>query len=244
MDGQRSLWIVRHSWLPLVTGRAGRAVAGTLAVVHADLVSALNPLSAQSWISAFGTFGIGLVLFLETGTIVIGIFLPGDSLLFTAGLLCTTSSGSTIHLSLPWVILSAAVGAIAGAQTGFLIGRHGGRPLLARYDSPRIQDGVVRSNEFLDRYGPGKALVLARFVPVIRTILNPLVGVLHLPGPVFTRWNVVGGLLWTIGVTMAGYLLGSSIHNIDHYLLPIILLIIIVSLIPVVLEIRRGRRAN
>ena len=103
---------------------------------------------------------------------------------------------------------------------------------------------MARAEEILERYGQGKAIVLARFIPVVRTVLNPLAGVLEVPARTFLLWQTVGGLVWSIGVTMAGYALGSSIPNIDKYLLPIIALIVVVSLIPLGLELLRTRRES
>jgi membrane-associated protein len=207
------------------------------------MIHALNPLSATSLLSSLGTFGVFLVLFVETGLLV-GFFLPGDSLLFTAGLLCTTSTTAAIHLSLPWVMLAAAAGAISGAQVGYLIGRHGGRPLLARSKNERLQQGAARGEELLARYGHGRAVVLARFVPIVRTVLNPLAGALGIPIRVFTLWQVVGGLLWAVGLSLAGYALGSSIPNVDRYLLPIVAVIVVLSLLPLFMEARRSRRES
>ncbi|RZS89851.1 membrane-associated protein [Motilibacter rhizosphaerae] len=205
------------------------------------MTSALNPLDAQSLLSSFGAIGVFVVLFAETG-LLIGFFLPGDSLLFTAGLLCTASSTSSVHLSLPAVLVAAAAGALLGAQTGYVIGRTAGEALLDRPDRPRLQHAVARARTTLDRYGVAKAVVLARFIPLVRTVLNPLAGTVRVPVGVFTLWQAVGGLLWSCGVTLAGYELGSRIPSIDRYLLPVIGLIIAVSLIPVALEARRARR--
>jgi membrane-associated protein len=203
---------------------------------------AVNVLDPTSLLSTFGTFGIFAVLFAETGLLV-GFFLPGDSLLFTAGLLTTTTS-STVHFSLPYVLLAAAAGALAGAQVGYLIGRRGGPALLARSKNAKLQQAAARSTEFLARYGHGKAIVLARFVPLVRTVLNPLAGALEVPARVFTLWQVVGGLAWTLGITIAGHVLGASIPGIDQYLLPIIAVVVVISLIPVALEIRRARKES
>jgi len=204
---------------------------------------ALNPLDPHSLLSAFGALGVFLVLFAETG-LLIGFFLPGDSLLFTAGLLCTTSATSTLHLSLPTVLFAAAAGALLGAHVGYLIGKRAGPRLLDAPDRPRLQAGVVRSREALERYGTGKAIMLARFIPLVRTVLNPMAGTIGVPLRVFTLWQVVGGLIWSLGVTLAGYALGSRIPSIDKYLLPIIAVIIAVSLIPVALEVRRSRNRS
>ena len=206
-------------------------------------VLALNPLDPHSLLATFGPLGVAVVLFAETG-LLIGFFLPGDSLLFTAGLLCATTAGSTLHLSLPWVLVAAAAGALLGAQTGYLIGRRAGPPLLDRPGRPRLHAATARAKATLENYGVGKAVVLARFIPVVRTVLNPLAGALRVPVRAFTLWQVVGGLVWSLGVTLAGYLLGSHIPGIDTYLLPIIAVIVIISLIPLVREARRNLREN
>jgi membrane-associated protein len=206
-------------------------------------VLALNPLDSTSLLTSLGALGVFLVLFAETG-LLIGFFLPGDSLLFTAGLLCTTTSTNAIHLSLPVVLLAAAAGALLGAQVGYWIGQRGGRPLLARSRSKHLTSAAARAEELLARYGYGKAIVLARFIPVVRTILNPMAGALDVPAAVFTRWQVIGGLAWSLGITLAGYALGSSIPSIDEYLLPIIALIVVVSLTPIALELRRNRHRD
>lgn len=204
-------------------------------------VLAFNPLSADGYLSSLGAFGVFLVLFAETGLLV-GFFLPGDSLLFTAGLLCTTRSSGSVHLNLAEVLITAAAGALLGAQAGYWIGKRGGRALLARSGNRHLQRGVVRAEEILTRYGQGKAIVLARFIPVVRTVLNPLAGILEVPARTFLVWQAIGGLIWSIGVTLAGYALGSSIPNIDKYLLPVIALIVVLSLIPLALELLRARR--
>ncbi|WP_410623686.1 DedA family protein [Amycolatopsis sp. cmx-8-4] len=201
----------------------------------------MNPLSATSWLSSLGAAGVFLVLFAETG-LLIGFFLPGDSLLFTAGLFCTTSATAAVHLSLPLVLIASVAGALLGAQTGFLIGRRGGRALLARTRNRHLHRGLTRAEELFGRYGHAKAIVLARFIPVVRTVLNPLAGILAVPARTFAVWQVLGGLLWSIGITLAGYVLGSSIPGIDQYLLPIIALVVIVSLIPLGLELLRNRK--
>ncbi|HEV2637804.1 MAG TPA: DedA family protein [Actinocrinis sp.] len=212
-------------------------------------VLALNPLSASSWLTSFGAIGVFLVLFAETG-LLIGFFLPGDSLLFTAGLLCATTSTttaasatSTVHLSLPSVLIAAAAGALLGAQTGYWLGRRAGRGLLTGARNSHLKRGIDRAEQILARYGHGKAIVLARFIPVVRTVLNPLAGALDVPPRTFTLWQTIGGLAWSLGVTLAGYALGSSIPNIDTYLLPIIALIVLLSLTPLALELLRSRRS-
>ncbi|MFC8519186.1 DedA family protein [Streptomyces sp. NPDC057257] len=211
-----------------------------MAAAQFAVAQAVNVLDARSLLSAYGALGIAVVLFAETGLLV-GFFLPGDSLLFTAGLLCADGAGGSVHLSLPQVLVAAAVGALAGAQFGYWAGRRGGRALLARSRARRLHEGAARAEELLTRYGHAKAVVLARFVPVVRTVLNPLAGALDVPPRVFTVWQLTGGLLWTTGLTLGGYALGSSIPNVDHYLLPVVALIVLVSLTPLALEARRTR---
>ncbi|MBF9070220.1 DedA family protein [Streptacidiphilus fuscans] len=203
---------------------------------------AVNLLDANSVLAAFGALGIAVILFAETGLLV-GFFLPGDSLLFTAGLLCTTTKNG-VHLNLPSVLVCAIAGSLIGAQVGYLIGRKGGKSLLARSKNKHLQKGAERAEEILAKYGYAKAIVLARFIPVVRTVLNPMAGALNVPVKTFTVWQVVGGLLWSIGVTLAGYALGSSIPNIDNYLLPIIAVIVVLSLIPIALELLRARKSS
>ncbi|MFE2269941.1 DedA family protein [Streptomyces lavendulae] len=209
----------------------------------ASAALAVNLLDAHSLLATFGVIGIGVVMFAETGLLV-GFFLPGDSLLFTAGLLCAGTADKGAHLSLPGVLAAAVIGALAGAQCGYLIGRGAGPALLARGRSRKLHEGAARAEELLAKYGHAKAIVLARFVPVVRTVLNPLAGVLNIPARVFTVWQVAGGLLWTVGLVLAGYVLGSSIPNVDTYLLPIVGLIVAISLLPVAIEFLRSRRSG
>ncbi|MFJ2780552.1 MULTISPECIES: DedA family protein [unclassified Kitasatospora] len=204
---------------------------------------AVNLLDASSLLAAFGALGIAVVLFAETGLLV-GFFLPGDSLLFTAGLLCVPGATKGPQLELYQVLPAALIGALAGAQVGYVIGRRGGRALLRRSRRQSLQQGVERAEELLTKYGYGKAIVLARFIPVVRTVLNPLCGVLEVPVRSFTFWQVTGGAVWTVGVVLAGYALGSSVPSIDRYLLPIIGLVVVVSVIPIVLELFRARTAR
>jgi membrane-associated protein len=203
---------------------------------------ALNPLSSTSLLASLGALGVFFVLFAETG-LLIGFFLPGDSLLFTAGLLCAGSATSKVHLSLPLVLLAATGGALLGAQTGFIVGRKGGRPLLERTRRRSLRKGAERSAVLLSRYGYGKAIVLARFIPFVRTVLNPMAGALGVPTRTFTIWQVAGGLTWSVGVTMLGYGLGSTIGSVDKYLLPIIAVIVLLSLLPLGFEFVRHKRA-
>jgi membrane-associated protein len=202
-------------------------------------LAAVNILDARSLITAFGVAGIGVVLFAETGLLV-GFFLPGDSLLFTAGLL--SSSAVAQPLPLPLVLVASVLGALLGAQVGYLIGRRAGPALTDRARRPKVAAAMTRSRQLLDRYGYGRAIVLARFVPVVRTVLNPVAGALGVPLRVFTLWQVVGGAVWAVGLVVAGFLLGGSVPGVDQYLLPVIALVVVVSLLPLGVELIRSRR--
>jgi membrane-associated protein len=194
-------------------------------------------LDPQSLLTQLGPWAVLLVMFAETG-LLIGIFLPGDSLLFTAGLLTATG----VHLSLPLTLVFAPLGALVGAQVGYLIGRKLGPTIMER---PRLRRPAERAREHLESYGVGRAVVLARFIPGVRTVMNPLAGALRVDAKVFTRWQVAGGCVWTVALVLAGHLLGSQVPGIDKYLLPAIGGIVVVSLVPVGIELlrQRSRRA-
>ncbi len=201
---------------------------------------ALNPLDAHSLLQSFGAIGVLVVLFAETG-LLIGFFLPGDSLLVTAGLLAALPASDRFHQNIVAILACAAIGAVVGGQTGYEIGRKAGPRLLARQKNRRLRAAADRASEFLENYGHGRALVLARFIPLVRTVMNPMAGAVRVPPRTFALWNLVGGLLWSLGIVLAGYVLGNSVSGIDHYLLPIIAVIIVLSLVPIVLEARRQR---
>jgi membrane-associated protein len=204
---------------------------------------AVNVLDATSLLSSFGAIGIAVVMFAETG-LLIGFFLPGDSLLFTAGLLSVSGASGVVHLSLWQVLIAAVAGALLGAQTGYVIGRRGGPALLARSRNRKLHEGAARSAELLERYGHAKAIVLGRFIPIVRTVLNPLAGALNVPARTFAIWQVAGGTVWAVGLVLGGYALGSSIPHVDTYLLPMVALIVVASLAPLALEWRRSRRKS
>jgi len=204
---------------------------------------AVNWLSARSLIDAFSTAGVIAIIFAETG-LLIGIFLPGDSLLVTAGIAAGGHLGS-IHLNLAALLIGCPIAAIAGSQLGYWIGRRSG-PLLFRREDARFfkTEYVERTSGHLDRFGAAKAIFLARFVPIVRTVLSPMAGVVRLPVGVFTLWNIVSGLVWTLSVLLIGYGVGKSVHNIDRYVLPVVAIVIVVSFIPIARELLRARRSR
>ncbi|WP_432491181.1 DedA family protein [Kineococcus gypseus] len=198
-------------------------------------------LDPEALLASAGAFGVFAVLFAETGLLV-GFFLPGDSLLLTAGLLAATPAGSGAHLPLGAVLAGAAAGALLGAQTGYLIGRRAGPALLERPGHPRRSAGVQRARAVLQRYGYRRAVVLARFVPVVRTLMNPLAGTLGMPVAAFTVWQVVGGLVWSTGLVLLGHLLGSRVPGLEGYLLPLVGVFVLITLVPVLVQVLRSSR--
>jgi membrane-associated protein len=207
-------------------------------------VIAVNPMDSDSVLATFGAIGVLVVIFAESGLLVVGFFLPGDTLLFPAGVLCAASADQAARLVLWQVLLCAAVGAVVGGQVGFLIGRHGGRALLARTRKRRVRDTAARAEKLLARYGYGKALVIGRFVPMVRTVLHPAAGALGVPTRTFTIWQIVGGLLWTQSLVLAGFALGESVPDIDDYLLPLVAFVVVISLLPLLPLLTEARRAK
>ncbi len=197
------------------------------------------PGDLESTLQTVGLIGLLAIVFAESG-LLIGFFLPGDSLLFTAGLL--SSQG---HLApLPVILVGCFLAAVAGDQVGYAFGARVGPSLFRRPDS-RIfkQEYVDKARAYFERHG-SKTIVLARFVPIVRTFAPILAGVGSMQYRTFVTFNVLGGLLWAVGVTSLGYILGESIPDIDKYLLPIIALIVLLSVLPVAIEILRNRRST
>jgi membrane-associated protein len=199
----------------------------------------LDPKHIIDSLSPYGEIGLWLIIFAETG-LLIGFFLPGDSLLFTAGLLASQG-----HLDIALVVIGCFVAAFIGSEVGYTIGARLGPRLFRRPDSRFFkQEYVERTKAFFDRHGP-KTIVLARFVPIVRTFTPVMAGVGTMRRRTFSLYNVIGALLWTVGITMLGYALASTIgDSVDNYLLPLVALIILVSFIPPFLEWRRAKRAR
>ena len=196
----------------------------------------LDAIDPQKLLATFGALGLFAMVFAESGLLV-GFFLPGDSLLFTAGLLSSQGKLWPLPLLLAGCFLAAA----AGDQVGYAFGNRVGPALFKRPDSRFFhQRNVERSQEYFDEHGP-KTILIARFVPVVRTFAPILAGVGKMRYRTFLAYNLVGALLWACGVTTLGFFLGKSIPNIDRYLLPAVLVIIVLSLLPVFLELRKQR---
>ncbi|MCL2451954.1 VTT domain-containing protein [Candidatus Saccharibacteria bacterium] len=190
---------------------------------------------------------VPLIIFSETG-LMVGFFLPGDSMLFTAGALAGLG---VIDVNIYLLVALLFIAAVAGNSTGYLIGKHAGRRLFRKKDSRLFKKEYLRTaEEFYEKHG-GKAVILAQFMPIIRTF-NPIVtGISKMHYVRFITFNIVGAILWTIGITLIGFfsfkVFGQLIdpEKIDMYLLPIIVLIVLISISPAIVHILRdpGKRA-
>ena len=201
----------------------------------------MNLFDAHSIVGDLGLVGILTIIFAETGLLV-GLAFPGDSLLFIAGVAASGSGAAILGgASLNPVLLFALspIAAITGSTVGYWFGEKYGRKLFDRPDGRIFNHHKVAATEkWLTKYGIGKALVLARFVPFVRTLINPMCGIIDVPKKKFLLWNAVGALIWTQGVIGLGFILGDVLEgSVDKYLLPVIGLIVFVSVIPVLLEL-------
>ncbi|MEV4331536.1 VTT domain-containing protein [Streptomyces sp. NPDC049597] len=202
---------------------------------------ALGPswLDPDYLITTFGLIGVLVIVFAESG-LLIGFFLPGDSLLFTTGLLVTTD---VIKQPL-WVVCTLVVlAAILGDQVGYLFGRKVGPALFKRPDSRLFkQENVEKAHDFFEKYGP-KSLVLARFVPIVRTFTPIIAGVSRMNYRSFITFNIIGGVLWGAGVTLLGAALGK-VEFVHKNIEAILILIVLISVLPIVIEFLRARSRN
>ena len=205
----------------------------------------MNPLDAKDIVATLGTIGVIATLFIETGLLV-GLFLPGDSLLFVAGIAASGTAQEVFgnQLSYTQLLIWAPIAATIGSQCGHWLGAKYGRPFFDRPNSRFFnQDRVAQTEHWLMKYGLGKALILSHFIPFVRTLINPLCGIIGIPAKKFFIWNIIGSYIWTVGLISAGYLLGERLEgSVDKYLLPIVVLIIVASLAPILIEFFKGRR--
>ena len=208
---------------------------------------AVNLLDAKSLISSLGAIGLMAIIFAETGLLV-GFFFPGDSLLILAGVAASGAASSVLgegaRLPIVALLIGTPIAAVAGAQLGHLIGAKVGPRLFDKPESKIFRrEYVVKAEEYFAKFGPGKAVVLARFMPIVRTFLNPVAGTLKMPARTFFVWNLVGGVLWTESMLLIGYFFGDALAPvIDKYLIPAMLLIILISVSPILVEVLRERK--
>lgn len=187
--------------------------------MHFDLIELIRTV---------GYIGVFLIVFLESG-LLIGFFFPGDSLLFTAGFLASQG-----FLDITILITGCFIAAVLGDTAGYFIGKKLGPKVFSKDNSIFFhKKHLERAQKFYDKHG-GKTIILARFVPIIRTFAPVVAGAGEMNYKRFVIFNLIGGILWAIGITLAGYYLGSLIPDVDKYLLPIIGLIIVASILPAV----------
>lgn len=223
---------------PILTSLAAYGPVHTLGPDWLDPSTIITNL--VGWLGAWAVVGVCAVIFAETG-LLIGFFLPGDSLLFTLGMFVGSGDiGTPLGVVLPVVFVAA----VLGNSTGYLIGHRVGPRVFDRPDSRFFKrEYVDRTHAFFERHG-GKAIILAQFVPIVRTFTPVAAGVGRMNYRHFVTYNLIGALLWAVGVTSLGYWLGGFAfvqHNIEYILVAIVL----VSVVPMIVEaLRKGREVR
>ena len=211
-------------------------------MVHSLILAAGGLLSPEKLIDKGGLALVTAIIFAETG-LLIGFFLPGDSLLFIAGFFASKPKGLPHLPVLPIVLVCLIVAAIIGNQVGYLIGKRVGPALFTRADSRFFkQANVSKAQAFFDRNGD-RTLILARFVPIVRTFVPVLAGVGAMDPKRFARFNIIGAVLWGGGVTTLGYFLGQ-VDVIRNHVEIAVLALVAISLVPVAIELIRHRRQS
>ncbi|HEY2544715.1 MAG TPA: VTT domain-containing protein [Candidatus Acidoferrum sp.] len=201
------------------------------------LQSLYSPEGLRELIRSGGAPLVCTIVFIETGFFV-GFFLPGDSLLITAGIF---SYAGVIPLK--WLLLPVMLCAIAGDQVGYWIGRSAGAALYRREDSLFFRRShLQRAHDFYAKYG-GRAVILARFVPIVRTFCPPVAGAAKMPYSRYLLFDVVGGVCWISATVLGGYTLGHFVPNIGKYIHLVIGVVVVVSILPAVIGLLRSRRA-
>lgn len=190
----------------------------------------------KEFVIAAGYLGIFGIIFSESG-VLIGLFFPGDSLLFTAGFLASQGFFNIYLLA-----IGAFVSAVLGDNFGYTFGRKIGPKIFRRKDSFLLhKDHIEKTKRFYEKHG-AKAIVLARFLPVVRTLTPILAGVGEMRYKIFLTYNIIGALIWVIGISLFGYFLGNVIPEPDKYLLPAVIVIIILSMLPTIIHLLKGHK--
>lgn len=195
-------------------------------------------MDVRGLVAAGGTLMVCAIVFVETGLFV-GFFLPGDSLLFSAGLFAATG-----HLSLAALLVFGSLCAVAGDQLGYLIGRKAGQTLYRRPDSRFFKKKhLERAHDFYEKYG-GKTIVLARFMPIVRTFAPAVAGAAEMNYSKFVFYNIAGGLLWVWSMVLSGYTLGRMFPDIYNYIHLVIGIVVFLSILPGIIEFYRERKRS
>lgn len=216
-----------------------------LVLSHAPLLASIPGLDIVDLIIGLGIFAIAFVIFAESG-LLIGFFLPGDSLLFTAGVLYQTGIlPGNIPLPIYLFVVLLFVAAVLGDSVGYWFGRKTG-PRIFRKPDARLfkQSYIQRAQAFYELHG-GKTIILARFIPIVRTFAPVVAGIGKMEYRKFISYNIIGGFLWTFGITYLGYFTGAAFEaaglDIDQVVLPIIILIIFISILPPVIHVLKNK---
>lgn len=194
----------------------------------------MSSAQLMHYVEMFGYIGIFLAVLLQSG-LVIGLFFPGDSLLFTAGFLSIEG-----YFNIWWLTLGVTIMAIVGYEAGYWIGKKLEHWLLKKERFWLKQKYIRQAHDFYEKHG-GQAIIIGRLLPVIRTFVPIVAGMVEMPRKTFWIWNVVGGVVWAGGITLAGYFLGRIFPAAQHYLMPVTILIIVLSAIPGVVHWWKGR---
>ncbi len=201
------------------------------------LRSAYDPEALKELVRSGGAPLVCTIVFIETGLFV-GFFLPGDSLIITAGIFAAADV-----IPLKWLLLPVMACAIVGDQLGYWIGRTMGPALYKKEDSLLFRRShLQRAHEFYEKYG-GRAVILARFVPIVRTFCPPVSGAAKMPYPRYVMFDIIGGVTWVSATILGGYFLGRTVPNISQRIHYVILVVAIVSILPAIIGVLRGRKA-
>ena len=203
-------------------------------------------LDANSIVSTLGLIGVLGVIFMETG-LLIGLVFPGGEVVFLAGIAASGSGAALLgdaKLSAPLLFALAPIAAITGGEVGYWFGKKYGRGFFEKKETRFYNKKMVETIEkWLIKYGPRKALVIGRFIPFVRTLINPVCGVANLDRKLFSTWNAIGAIIWTQVAIGIGYLLGDAIEgSVNKYLYPIVGLIVVVSVLPIAFDTYRHRK--
>ena len=199
-------------------------------------MSMLFHMDLQSWISMLGYTGLGLIIFLETG-LFFGVIFPGDSMIFLSGFLASTHLFN-FHVLFSILVLSAFLGYVVAYPFGYGFVRY----LLRRKESIFFKKAYLsQANDFYDRYG-FSSLIIGRFIPVVRTFLPILAGMVHMPVGRYMLANAIGAILWAGGLSALGFYLGGAIPGIKHYISMVLVGVILVSIMPMVHQWLKSRR--
>jgi len=217
-----------------------------LNIFETDTLLVMGLLDADSIVSTLGLIGVLGVIFMETG-LLIGLVFPGGEVVFLAGIAASGSGEALLgdaKLSAPLLFTLAPIAAITGGEVGYWFGKKYGRGFFERGETRFYNKKMVLTIEkWLLKYGPRKALVIGRFIPFVRTLINPVCGVANLDKKLFSTWNVIGAIIWTQVAIGIGYLLGDAIEgSVNKYLYPIVGLIVLVSVLPIAFDTYRHRK--